>query len=241
LLTNLSQIPERNDKIAQLIYRRGYQRGRNVLILSNRTDQLKELQDRCIALGLPADKMGLHVGGYTTGNLVVYYAYTEGGKRTKIVTVANRAEAQAVIREMKAGRHNTFDLPAAFVKKLKAGVKVEYSFDKEVHNPSQSELDDITNSCQIIFATYEIFSKGVDVPRLDMGVEALPSGNVKQPLGRVLRLYAGKPNPEWYAIHDTIEQNDEDQRTYLLTEWFNGKTEMRVEALRKAKAKIKFQ
>jgi hypothetical protein len=241
LLTNLSKIPERNDKLAKLIYRRGYQRGRQVLVLSNRTDQLKELYDRCVALGVPAKDMGLHVGGYTTNNFVVYYNYLDSNKRTRVAVVGSRSEAQAVIREMKKGRYHTFDLPAAFLKKLEKGVEVEYSFDPEVYNPTQTELDDITHSCQIVFATYEIFSKGVDVPRLDMGVEALPSGNVKQPLGRVLRLFPGKPNPEWYSIHDTIDENTEDQRTALLREWFNGKTALRVTALRKAKAKTAFQ
>ena len=139
-------------------------------------------------------------------------------------------------------------MPEALYNRLQRGEKITFEQAREQYSPSQHELDNITHSCQIIFATYEIFSKGVDVPRLDMGVEALPSGNVKQPAGRILRISDGKETPEWYAIHDTIEAVKDDNgfvrdkdKVDILTKYFDGKTQARIKALRGHGAKVKIQ
>ncbi|MET4190639.1 MULTISPECIES: DEAD/DEAH box helicase family protein [unclassified Bradyrhizobium] len=68
----------------------------------------------------------------------------------------------------------------------------------------QAEKDRVAGTCKIIATTWGQFATGADIDRLDMGVELTPRSNVRQGLGRVLRILAGKPTPEWYSIKDEI-------------------------------------
>ena len=240
IITGLSRIRDRNAKLANLIKTRGYDRGRQVLVLSDRTAHLVHLRDLCAKLGVPRAAMGLHMGQYLSGRFVVQYSY--GRTNQRLFVAENRNEAQRAVSRLRRGDYAGFDLPKALYNRLQHGESVIWKIDRENYSPSQNELDNITNSCQIIFATYQIFSKGVDVPRLDMGVEALPSGNLKQPLGRILRLHEGKPTPEWYAICDRIEADFETPGSLsaaaLINLYLVGKTRTRIAALKRAKAKL---
>lgn len=230
ILSGLARLSDRNDKLAKLIVRRGYNRDRNVLVLSDRTAHLVELRNRCVRLGVPTEAMGLHMGSYISGRTEVVYSY--GKSKFSLAVFEDMREAHACMTALKKGKYN-IELPKALAERLRKDAQsVIFTLRKQEYVPSQIELDNITNSCQIIFATYQIFSKGVDVPRLDMGVEALPSGNLKQPLGRILRIYDGKPQPEWYAVCDTALHG------IFLQGFLEGKTEARVSALKKAKAKL---
>ena len=247
ILSSLSAIPERNAKLAKLIKERGWDRKRNVLVLSNRTAQLITLRNLCVGLGVPKDEMGIHAGTYKTDRYVVYYKYVGSDKRNRICVEDSYNSARSVINSLKNGAYERVEnFPTALYNRLQAGETVMWSSERENFSPTIADLDNITHSCQIIFATYEIFSKGVDVPRLDMGVEALPIGDATQPLGRVLRILAGKLTPEWYAIHDTVPKPDEgpfsqmDNMTTILNKWFTGKTQARMAALKKAGARIRF-
>lgn len=55
---------------------------------------------------------------------------------------------------------------------------------------------------RLIFATYPMMSEGTDVEWLDCAVLATPRANVKQPVGRVLREWEGKPQPVVIDIAD---------------------------------------
>ena len=241
ILTGLSRVEDRNRKLAKLIKNRGYDRGRNVLILSDRTEQLVKLRQMCADLGIPKTAMGLHMGRYQSGRYEVCYSY--GSNQQKLLVTDRKSEADAAVRMLRRGV-SPVELPKALeARMLKDPKSVMFSVRRETYAPSQKELDNITNSCQLIFATYQIFSKGVDVPRLDMGVEALPSANLKQPLGRILRLYEGKPEPEWYAICDTVVLDGPfgtsgDPSASLINSFLTGKTNTRIKALKKANAKI---
>lgn len=248
ILTGLARLEKRNQNLAKLIKKRGHDRGRNVLVLSNRTFQLQTLMKMCIDLGVPAETMGIHAGTYQTDRYVVYYKYAGSDKRNRLTVADSYGKGRTAINQVQRGEYERFSkFPTALYNRLQEGHQVDWELAREQYSPTQTELDNITHSCNIIFATYEIFSKGVDVPRLDMGVEALPSGNVKQPLGRVLRLMEGKAKPEWYAIHDTVDLPDEDgfpqndKMAGILNEFFNGKTRARVKAIKAAGARIKFE
>ncbi len=246
LLSGLSKVRSRNERLASLIHVRGYERGRNVLILSNRTAQLLQIRNMCRDLGIPDDTMGIHAGTYQTDRYVVYYTLPDSTKRNRLAVVETYNEGRTLISRIKREDYDGIRMPAALYNRLQAGEKIGFSQQRENFSPTQTDLDNITHSCQIIFATYEIFSKGVDVPKLDMGVEALPSGNVKQPLGRVLRLAPNKPVPEWYSIHDVLsaeilEDTNRVAEAVILSEFFNGKTKARKLALRKAGAKVSYQ
>jgi superfamily II DNA or RNA helicase len=58
-------------------------------------------------------------------------------------------------------------------------------------------------NAQVIFATYGMMKQGIDIPRLDAGLEASPKGDVVQAVGRARRPFEGKPDPIWYSVCDT--------------------------------------
>lgn len=141
MLSLLSRFLDRNLMLAELLIDRGYNRGRHVVALSDRTDQLvglKQYLDRF----LPEGTVGLLVGKY-------------------------RLNGQE-IKMTKADKEHT------------------------------------ANNCQIALATYGLVSLGADQDKWDMGVELTPRVNVRQAIGRILRIRPGKPAPEWYSITDSI-------------------------------------
>lgn len=249
ITTWLSRQSERNDKIAMLVKSRGHDRDRNVLVLSDRTQQLLYLFDKCKELGVPENVMGIHAGTYQTDNYVIYYKYEGSSKNNRLAVVPGYSIGRTVIRHITDGDYSDItEFPAALYNRLQAGDNIEFVLKRERFSPSDADLDNIRASCQIIFATYGIFSKGVDVPRLDMGVEALPAGNITQPLGRVLRLSDGKAIPEWYAIHDKVEVptlpsgfKQVSPMEGVLNKFFEGKTSARMAALKRANARVKIQ
>lgn len=64
------------------------------------------------------------------------------------------------------------------------------------------EFERIKRESQLIFATYGIFSEGIDVPRLDAGIDVTPRSDATQVIGRVRRPHEGKPDPFWVTILD---------------------------------------
>lgn len=142
MINILSRLHARNELLLRIIYDRGVQRGRRIVALSDRVDQLQSLMRQLVAMGVDEDKVGLLVG-----------EYREGKKKRKM---------------------------------------------------SRDVQEYVAAHCQCIFATYGIFGEGSDVDTLDMGVELTPRFNVRQPIGRVLRIKPGKLTPEWYSISDTV-------------------------------------
>lgn len=67
----------------------------------------------------------------------------------------------------------------------------------------KTHLAEVKTKAKIIFATYQMFSKGVDVPRLCAGVDATPRSQAEQVQGRILRKQANKARPIWITIADT--------------------------------------
>lgn len=107
-----------------------------------------------------------------------------------------------------------------------SGFKVVYKYDRDIKPPRKpyglekgceytpvsyqairkrmpkKELDVLKNTKQIVFATYSMFSKGVDVPRLDAGIDCTPRASAVQVHGRILRSVPGKKEPLWITIYD---------------------------------------
>jgi superfamily II DNA or RNA helicase len=73
--------------------------------------------------------------------------------------------------------------------------------------------DEITESDNIVVATYNIASKGLDIPHIDTLVSlSLVRGNVSfvQLIGRILRQKEGKKNPLALFIYDkTVKEHPE--------------------------------
>lgn len=100
ILTNLARRSDRNDKLAKLIHGRGFERSRQVLILSNRTFQLQDLMQRCKALGIPESEMGIHAAQYRTNRYVAYYRLGDSKKRNRLGVFDNYSQARTFLEKL---------------------------------------------------------------------------------------------------------------------------------------------
>lgn len=66
----------------------------------------------------------------------------------------------------------------------------------------RQELQDVFENARILFATYAIFKKGVNCPRLSGGIECTPLSDAIQVHGRILRTQPDKLIPIWVTIRD---------------------------------------
>lgn len=66
----------------------------------------------------------------------------------------------------------------------------------------KAELERVKETSRVIFATYGIIAKGVDIPRLSAGVDATPRSTSTQVHGRILRIMPGKVRPIWVTVAD---------------------------------------
>lgn len=68
----------------------------------------------------------------------------------------------------------------------------------------EEELDFIKKHSQVIVGTYSMLKEGVDIPRLDAGMECLPVADGRQAIGRIRRPHPDKEQePVWVTVEDT--------------------------------------
>jgi superfamily II DNA or RNA helicase len=147
----LARDNRRNEMIArQLVI--AYQRGRTMLAVSDRTEQLQMIRNRVIALGVPEEETGLFV---SQKYVMIDDPQAKGGKR-------------------------------------KSKSKID-----------PAELARAQSKGRLIFATYGMMTEGIDIPRLDGGMDLTPRGQATQLVGRIRRPLPGKRRPIWMTIRDT--------------------------------------
>lgn len=66
----------------------------------------------------------------------------------------------------------------------------------------KAELDAVKASSQLIFATYGMMTEGIDIARLDAGMDVSPVGKATQLTGRTRRPVPGKRTPLWLTPVD---------------------------------------
>lgn len=66
----------------------------------------------------------------------------------------------------------------------------------------KAELDHVKAHSQIIFATYGMMTEGIDIPRLDAGIDVVPRRKATQLIGRIRRPQPGKKKPVWITVRD---------------------------------------
>lgn len=154
-----------------------YESGRDVLILSDRIEQLKELECLLYYFGVAEEEMGLYTG------------YDPVWRFAKDADPAKRPDGL----ERWKGADNTWE-------------HAEYcavSMQVVQKRVSKARFTHILQHSKIVLATYGMFAKGVDCPRLSGGVDATPRSAAEQVHGRILREVEGKPVPIWVTIMDT--------------------------------------
>jgi superfamily II DNA or RNA helicase len=87
-------------------------------------------------------------------------------------------------------------------------------------------LDEVKNTKQVIFSTYGMFSKGVDVPRLSAGIDCTPRSQAQQVHGRILRDDEGKQVPIWVTIRDVNSFRSEYQFGQRIREYVKSNAEI---------------
>jgi superfamily II DNA or RNA helicase len=87
-------------------------------------------------------------------------------------------------------------------------------------------LDTVKQTKRIIFATYGMFTKGVDVPRLSAGIDCTPRSKAQQVHGRILRALAGKKRPIWVTIRDVNSFRAEHQFGQRIDEYVKSNAEI---------------
>lgn len=90
----------------------------------------------------------------------------------------------------------------------------------------KKELELRKNTKQLIFSTYGMFMKGVDVPRLDAGMDVTPRSRSQQVHGRILRTQEGKATPIWVTIRDRVNYRCEFQLMNRLAEYADNNAEV---------------
>jgi len=64
------------------------------------------------------------------------------------------------------------------------------------------DLTWVCENCRVLFTTYKMSQVGVDIERLDAGIDILPRSEGEQMIGRIRRPLEGKPVPMWVTIRD---------------------------------------
>lgn len=206
LITRLSRSRKRQDMLADIIFYRGYARNRECLVLSDRTDQLLDLRKRLIEAGVSEDEIGMYVGKYRTGKTKLTGKLSYVDPKTGKVTALHFRGIKGFASKKKAHDYVQQQIKRlAKDKGIHAGsIGNQSKLSAEMHSPSVDDYNHIEKTARIVLATYGIFDTGIDIKRLDWGLEASMRGDVAQAVGRILRLMDGKPVPEWYSVYDVV-------------------------------------
>jgi superfamily II DNA or RNA helicase len=165
-LTEIAEDARRNLRIADAV-KWLYQSGRDVLVISDRIEQLQGLFHLCAANGVPESDMRMC------------------------------AKSRMVWRYEK---DPTPPRQPPFLQKGAPYSPVRLSWVQKT--VPKKELDEAKQNGRVLFATYGIMAKGVDIPRLSAGIDATPRAESTQVVGRILRPMPGKLRPIWVTIAD---------------------------------------
>ncbi len=92
----------------------------------------------------------------------------------------------------------------------------------------QAFLDKLKKESLILVGTYSMIKMGVDIPRLDTGIEALPSADNVQAIGRIRRPFLNKKKPKWFTVSD------------LRIPLFEAYTDSRLRGFRNSNVTVKY-
>lgn len=201
LLANfLMNDTDRQDLLTDIIYLRGVKRDRQCLVLSDRVAQLQDFIERLKDMGVPEADLGLYVGSYESGKKKLTGYLECAGVKLHFRGLPGFDDLRAA-RKYVAEKAK---LLAQSVELSASDVENHAKIADERLSPTPEQYKYIEHNCRYIFATYQIFADGLDIGRIDWGMEALPRADVEQALGRVIRIKEGKLVPEWITIADEL-------------------------------------
>ena len=170
-----------------------YDTGRDILVLSDRIEQLQHLHSLYYYLGIPEGDIGVYAGSD--------YVYSYEKDPSPL-----RRPPDLIRYDGTEGFHDrvekTPENPTGIVVWGPGYYYTPISLQLIAKRAKKGKLEHIKDNARIINATYGKFSKGVDVPRLSGGVDASPRSRSEQEQGRILRKLDGKLKPIWITPVD---------------------------------------
>lgn len=190
MLTEVASDPLRNLLIVEAI-KWLYESGRDVLVISDRIEQLENLKAMCYYSGLPEDDLGLYCGFRNVWGFV---------------------------KDLKPKRR-----PVGSEKGTEYTPVTLTTSRKRI---PKKDLEEVKGRAKVLFATFGMFAKGVDVPRLSGGIDCTPRSRAQQVHGRILRKLEGKYIPIWVTIRDTASYKLEHQFLQRMIEYTSSSAEI---------------
>lgn len=102
----------------------------------------------------------------------------------------------------------------------------------------KKHLDEVKQRARVIFATYGIMAKGVDIPRLSAGIDATPRSDATQVHGRTLRTAPGKLRPIWVTIADVNSFRSLHQLSNRLADYESSNAEVFLWDMNKGRKRL---
>lgn len=189
-LQEISEDADRNWLLARIVQWL-YNTGRDVLVISERIEQLEAIRSLCAFSGVPDEDMGVYTG----------YRLVWGFEKDP--------KPKSRPQDWEKGTEYT---------------PVRYALVRK--RVPKKTLAEIKETAGILFATYGMFAKGVDVPRLAAGLDCTPRSKAKQVHGRILRETGGKMTPIWVTVRDINSHRAEFQLANRLDDYVADNSEI---------------
>lgn len=94
-------------------------------------------------------------------------------------------------------------LVAAGIPDKKIGMYCGEQEDSGVREKTnKAYLDWVEKHAPVVIATTGMMKEGIDMPRLDRGIDASPNGDLLQGIGRIRRIFTGKERAVWVTPRD---------------------------------------
>lgn len=217
-ILSLSKDASRNQALANIIALM-YNGNRQTVVIGAKIKQLETLMKMCKELGVPESVMGQYTGESNSNGKVIVLKkptvidkkFTYVLKRTKkldrqypaLKQYDNNIEftncslyAQDAVQGTIKGTEIEMVIPLSCLKmQVLSQVKLK---------STKADLDYIKDNSQILFSTYGMMGLGVNIPRLDCGIDVTPKSSfAAQVIGRINRALPGKRKPIWVTPVDT--------------------------------------
>lgn len=191
ILSEVSNDGDRNNTIVRIIEWLYGEAGRDILVVSDRIEQLENLLAMCAYAGIPETDMGIYSGFQSIWKFM----------------------PDPTPKRKPLGYEKGTDFCPVMLSQFRRRIP-------------KKELDATKNTKRILFATFGMFAKGVDVPRLSAGVDCTPRSRAQQVHGRILRVQEDKPIPIWVTIRDVNSYRLERQFAQRIDEYVSSSAEV---------------
>jgi len=191
ILAEVSSDGNRNNLIVRIIEWLYGEAGRDILVVSDRIEQIENLLAMCAYAGIPETDMGIYSGFQSIWKFM----------------------PDPTPKRKPLGYEKGTDFCPVMLSQFRRRIP-------------KKELDATKNTKRILFATFGMFAKGVDVPRLSAGVDCTPRSRAQQVHGRILRVQEDKPIPIWVTIRDVNSYRLERQFAQRIDEYVSSSAEV---------------